>query len=152
MPVVVSHGIAAAGRTARGVGIRAAAPAASLRGARKAVHLAAIDVFDECLRVVGAAKIDVARIVIGPGARIRLQIRQANGEVSVARRYPVGSRERSEVRIERSILLHDDDDVLDLMNGVVRRVGLGLRTGRAAAGDGDRHQQCGDHLKDSYCA
>ena len=48
-----------------------------------------------------------------------------NGELAVLPRQAVGARKGAEVRIERAILLHDDDDVLD-----------GKRLRRGVAGDG----------------
>jgi hypothetical protein len=49
---------------------------------------------------------------------------------------PSGSRERSEVRVERAVLLHDHDDVLDLLDAAPGW--CASRRSRADAGRAER--------------
>ena len=70
------------------------------------------------LRVVRAAAVAVVRIVERPHAGFAARIGNANGRNAVAHRNAVRAGKRSEVGIERAVLLHDDDDVPNLVNRI----------------------------------
>ena len=112
--VVITHHVTAA--ASRIVGARASAPAAP-RLASKAVHFTAVDIGNRMRMSVGTARIEIVTVVIRAAAADR-RIRNAD-----ALRNAIGAGIRSEIRIERSILLHDDYDVTDCMNarGLLRR-------------------------------
>ena len=65
------------------------------------------------------AAIDVADVVVGHLAETGLRIRHADVGAPVVHRDPVRAGEGPEVGIERAVLLHDHDDVLDLVDAFV---------------------------------
>ena len=77
-------------------------PSMSCAGAAAAVRAAGVD--------VGVVE-RTAR-----AARRRVGIGDADRRDAVRHRDPVGARERPEVAVERAVLLHDHDDVLDLVD------------------------------------
>ena len=98
--------------------VRAGAGASrASRLAQKSVHLAAVDIRN-CVRMsVRTALIAVVAVMI----RFRASDRRIGNAHSG--RNPIRTRIRAEIGIERAILLHDDDDVADLMDArrVLRR-------------------------------
>jgi len=79
------------------------------------VHCAAIDVGDGVVLAVRAAAIDVVEVVVGAGAATA-DVRHAHGRHPVPHGDAVSSRIGSEVAVERPVLLHDDDHMLDFVN------------------------------------
>jgi hypothetical protein len=59
------------------------------------------------------------------------RIGHANGRDAIPHRYPVRARVGAKVRIEASILLHDHDDMLDLVDRRIDPIG-GNTAGGAA--------------------
>ena len=96
--------------------------------------------------LVGTAVVTVLSVVERVKARVRLLARHAGPEMPVLDRQTVRARIRAEVGVERPVLLHHDDHVLDLVDADQRGAGLsaGLRV-RPSLGDGrhgdDRHQR-----------
>src|SRR5215212_6711334 len=114
----------------------------------ESVHQPVVDVVDGIEVVVGAADIAVARVVVRLDADSGLRVRRADERLAPVHRNPVGPRERPEVGVERAVLLHDDHDVLDLVDAyeryrfrsrgaVRRRAAHELRAGR-----GRRKAEC----------
>ena len=66
--------------------------------------------------VVRTAAVHVGVVDVRVDARAGLRVGHAHGRLTVAHRDAVGTRERAEVRVERPVLLHDHDDVLDLVD------------------------------------
>ena len=113
--------------------------------ADEAIHLAAVDVADRVRMTMGTAGVDEAGVVVGPHARPD-GVRDAHlGHPVLLHGDAVGSREGAEVGVEGAVLLHDDDDVLDLRQARLRgrrgrrlrrcrnrRVARGVRAGRIA--------------------
>ena len=125
--VVVAHHVRVrrAERAQRRVGVDAAADAQPAPGlAHEAVHLPAVDVADRVEVLVRAAAVAVAGVVVRVEADSAAGIRRADGEVPAAPRQAVRSRVRAEVGVERAVLLHDHDDVADLVDP---RQGVGVR-------------------------
>src|SRR5579884_3863706 len=88
-----------------------------------AVHLAAVDVVDQVLPHVRPAGVVVVSVVIGTLALARPRVWNADGGDAVLHGDAVGTGEGAEVAVEGSVLLHDDDDVLDLVDTVLRSIG-----------------------------
>ena len=119
---VVPHhvGIAVVG-TGEGVRIRAAVAGVSTGdlSVDEAVHLAVVDVGDRRDRVVRPARVAVVHVVVGPLANVRQHVRDAAREPPRRRSgQALGSRGRPEVRVERPVLLHYHDHVLDLVDAL----------------------------------
>ena len=68
-----------------------------------------------------AAAVYQARIVIRLVAASGAGIGRANGEMTIAGRKPVGTRVGAEERVEGPVLLHDHDDMLDLVYSGLKR-------------------------------
>src|SRR5579884_1591231 len=137
--VVVAHHVrAAAGRAGRQVGVDAA-PDAALRLGNEAVHLAAVDVGDGVGGRVRPAVVEVGGVVVGVDAGVVLGVGDADGELAVLGGEAVGAGEGAEVGVEGAVLLHDDDDVLDLVDalGGRRAARRGGRDGAAGGGEED---------------
>src|SRR4029077_10375899 len=104
------------------VGIDAAA-LRRFRGGDEAVHSPAVDVrsgFGTSVRTA-AVVVDVVGVrALTPPV---LRIGYARGGFAVRHREPVGTRKGPEVAVERSVLLHDHDDMPDLVNSGERRAG-----------------------------
>jgi hypothetical protein len=87
----------------------------------ESVHVSAVHVRASGLRGMWPTTIHEARIVERRNAMGTLRIRDAYGRHSVLHRDPIRARERAEVAIEGSVLLHHHDHVLDLVEpGEVR--------------------------------
>ena len=115
--VVIAHDVRRAARQAhrrRWVGGAAAAAGLILCGPDEPVHLAAVDVRDRFAEIVPGAAVHQAGIVVRLVAALGARVGHAHGELAVLRGNAVGSRVGAEERIERPVLLHDDDDVPDL--------------------------------------
>jgi hypothetical protein len=69
-----------------------------------------------------SARVLVARIVVRTDARLSFDVWNANDRNAIVHRDAVGAAIRPEVTIERAVLLHDDNDVLDLVDTVAGRV------------------------------
>jgi hypothetical protein len=111
--------------TAAGIG---ACARPSLLGLRdEAVHSGAVDVVQCRAATVRTAEVVVFAVVERRHAAAVERIRHAH-----AGGNPVGSGERAEVGVEGAVLLHDHDDMLDLVDAFER--------GRASRG-GDPHDE-----------
>ena len=118
--VVVAHDVDARGQArAHVAGLGAGAAVRVLRAAvhpllrlgHEAVHPSVVDVGHGVVDRVRAAVVDVGRIVERGHAAAVNRIRHAHSG-----RNPVSARVRAEVAVERAVLLHDDHDVLDLVD------------------------------------
>ena len=140
------------------VRIRAAVDgvAAADLGVDEAVHLAAVDVGDRRDRVVRPARVAVVAVVVGPLADVREGVWDAALEPPRRRSgQALGARERAEVGVERPVLLHHHDHVLDLVNallgiGVTGRGGV-LRRRHAGAGAAACERDGGDRRDGNAC-
>ena len=150
-PVVVAHYVRVrrAERAERRVRADRAAGREPTPGlAHEPVHLAVVDVAGGVEVLVRPAAVAVARIVerveADPGARIR----RADGEMAVVPWQPVRSRVSAEVRVEGPVLLHDHDDVADLVDP---RDHMGVRLFRPreeGESDDQRHRE-GERKRES---
>jgi hypothetical protein len=148
-PVVVAHDVGpllmqAVGGTERVVRAAADTEQAGALLADEAVHPAVVDVSDGIDMVVRAAAVPVLRVVERPDATVRGRIRQANRRDTVAHRDSVGARIRTKVRVEGTVLLHDHDDVPDLVdagNARSRRAMRSLRLSDGRASDRDEDER-----------
>src|SRR5581483_1832346 len=82
----------------------------------KTVHPSAIDISYSINGAMWVITISVVSIMIGLGAVAVYWIRHADIKLAALPRNAINSRERTEITIERAILLHDDYHVLDLVN------------------------------------
>src|SRR5204863_4163568 len=96
--------------------VAAVAPAL-LRLSDEAVHLPAVDVGGRIVRAVRPATVDVRMIDERLDARAEAS-RIGNAD---ALRNTVRTGVRAEVGVERSVLLHDHDDVPDVVDAAARR-------------------------------
>ena len=105
-----------AGLTARVAELDAeAAVAFGDRTLQEAVHLAAGHVELRVRLVMWSAAIDRARVVVGPHAGSTIGVRDTDLGLAVRLHGDaVGPGVGPEVVVEGAVLLHDDDDVLDL--------------------------------------
>ena len=94
----------------------------------KTVHLAAVNVGGRVFFAVRSAIVLVVRIVERLDALFRLWIKHTNGWHAVLHWDTVRTGIGTKVVIERTILLHDDDDVFDF---VAQEAQLIRRCGRA---------------------
>ena len=119
---VVSHHVGRGAGVARGIVDVEALGAALGAHSHEPVHLPASFVGDGIGHAVRAAAIDVGGVVVGPGTRA-LWVRQAHRRRPVLHGNAVRPWVGAEVVIERPVLLHDDDHVLDLVDArfVARR-------------------------------
>jgi hypothetical protein len=119
-PIVVAHdiGIRRALGADRVVGILLASPApCDLRLSDEAVHLAPVDVGDRIRGAVRAAGVEIVRVVKRLLASTLQRIGDADCELAVRVAWQtVSPGIRAEVLIEGPVLLHDHDDVLDLVD------------------------------------
>jgi len=133
-------------------GVVACLHAAGDRRAREPIHRTAVDVPLCRGHVVRPTAVDQRGVVVRAHATGDAGDRDADGRDTVAHRDPVGSGEGPEIVVERAVLLHHHDHVLDLRDAVGavhggRGPGLELAgrvdTGAAvsAARTGDRHQR-----------
>src|SRR5215472_14672204 len=98
------------------------APAPGLLG-DETVHLAAVDVSDRALGAMRSAAIAILCVVEWLHASA-LRVRYAHGKRAVARAgQPITARVGAEIAVVRTVLLHDDDDVLDLVDVARHRRG-----------------------------
>ena len=104
------------------------------------VHLAAVDRDPRALFAVRSALIERFSVVVGPAART-LRIGHTRLEATVREpRDAVGTGERAEVVIERAVLLHDEHEVVDVLDAG-RRVDASRR--RRGGGGLDRRRHGG---------
>ena len=145
---VIPHDVRLAARTPLGlpaledVGVVPASVADLLQRPDEPVHPRAVFVDRRAHQSVGTARVEPVRVVIGPSTDPGLGVGDAH--VDVALRVPresVRAGERAEVVIERAVLLHDHDDVGDVVDadvGIDRRIrgshGCRRRHGRAPSG------------------
>jgi hypothetical protein len=92
----------------------------------EAIHPAAIQISNRVPVAVWPSLVHEGRIVERTDAATDLRVGDAHGRAAVSHRDPIGAGERTEVRIERPVLLHDDDDVLDLVDAGEARSGHGV--------------------------
>src|SRR5439155_24429852 len=125
-PVVVAHDVALAGDARLGVfGLTL-----------EAVHPAAVDVRHRVSEAMRAADVGGIGIVVGRHTPTALGIGHAHRRHSVSHRDAGRAREGPEVAVERAVLLHDHDYVLD---GVDRDRATAGRTGTAPGRHNDEH-------------
>src|SRR5207253_2057002 len=91
--------------------------------ADKAIHLSAVDIILRGRLAVRPAAVQVIRIVERFHALPAARIFDADRWLAILHRDAVSAGKRPEVRVERSVLLHDDDDMLDLLDAVGRSRG-----------------------------
>ena len=129
------------------VRIRAAVDgmAAGDLGVDEPVHLAAVDVGDCRDRVVRPSRVAVVAVVVWTLADARYGVRDAAREPPRRRSgQALSARERAEVGVERPVLLHHHDDVLDLVDALLgidlsgRSRVVGCRHAAAGAAAADR--------------
>jgi hypothetical protein len=149
---VVAHDVGrAAGRTGRIVGILAGLGGVLGLG-DETVHLPAIDVRRRVGGTVRAAVVEIGGVVIGPVAAAGRRVGYADGGDAVAHRNAVGSGKGTEVAVERAVLLHDHDDVLDLVDALghaaCRRTAAGGRAGASAGRQGEKSRAGQDTERD----
>ena len=82
----------------------------------KTVHASAVDIPHSIDDLVRPAVVHIGVIGERTHTRPASRIREARGRNSVLHRDPVRTRIRPEVVIERPILLHDHNDMLDLVD------------------------------------
>ena len=115
--VVVAHhgrGLNAAnaiGRVARAVG-----SLGEERATDEAVHSPVVDVPQGVRVLVRPAPVVVRSVVVRLDARVEVRIRKAHSRDAVSHRDPVRARVGAEVGVEGAVLLHDHDDVPDLVD------------------------------------
>jgi hypothetical protein len=82
------------------------------------IHLAVVDISRRVCFVVGAPDVDDARIVkrLDTLATALSWVQHTYGGDTVGHGDSVGAGEGAEVAVERSIFLHDDDHVFDLVD------------------------------------
>ena len=129
-PVVVAHDVGRPVRRERAAGrvdlCRAGEVPPLPRLLDEAVHRAAGDVLHRVDVVVRPAGVAVVRIVEGLHADSRPRVDAAHGRYAVPHRDPVRTGIRAEIGVERAVLLHDHDDVPDLVDAADgRRDGRG---------------------------
>ena len=101
-------------REGRGRVLRARRAGAT-EGADVAVHAAAVHGDPRGPEAVRTADVELVPVVVGPSAAADLRIGDADRERSVRpRRQAVRPGERTEVVVERAVLLHDEDQVVDV--------------------------------------
>ena len=140
--VVIAHHVRRAGREAYRrdrPGGAAAAVQQVLRRGHEPVHLAAVDVRPLGREAVRGAAVDQARVVVRLVAPVRARIRHADGELAVLDRQAICSRVGAEERVERPVLLHDDDHVTDLADPARRGRRPRGRCRRLAGAGGQAH-------------
>ena len=136
--VVIAHHIRSAARRSaagRRVDVPARHPATTPLLGDEPIHAPAVDVRARGRRPVRPAGVDVGRIVKGSDARLARRIRDAHGGNTAPQRDPVGARIGAEVRVKGTVLLHDHDDVADLVDAAANS--------RRHARGGDRHHRRG---------
>ena len=115
--VVVTHHVGSRGWAAvRVVDPDHAAPRGDLGLSDEPVHLAPVDVGARVLGAVRATAVDERRIVVRAHALARAHVARADGRHAVTAGDPVGAGERAEVAVKRAVLLHDHDEVPDLVD------------------------------------
>ena len=135
------------------VGTVLAAVADLLQRPHVPVHLTAVLGDPRSDQPVRTAGVEQVRVVVRPLAMPGLGIGDADVDVSVrVSREAVGAGERAEVVIERTVLLHDHDDVRDVVDADVgvdrwierrlRRSGDGRRRRPSRARPGRRPARC----------
>ena len=106
-------------------------------GPDEPVHLAAVDVEHRVTLAVRTPLLELFARVVGTDARVGDRIGDTHRRLPVAHRDAVGPREGPEVVIERTVLLDDEDQMLEMRLGLfeLRQVGTGRgrprRPGRA---------------------
>ena len=98
------------------------------------VHPSAVDVLERRMGRVGAAAVDEVVVVEGADAVVAQRIGQADPRSPVRHRDAVSTWIGPEVGVERSVLLHHDDHVLDLVDPPRRRRAI-------AQGDRERRER-----------
>src|SRR5262249_35288180 len=89
--------------------------------------------------VVGTFPVAVAMTHLWPYARLEDRIGRARGGHTIVHRNTVSTRVRPEVLIERTVLLHDHHDMLDLVN-TDRHTATRRRSARRKANDRDNER------------
>ena len=115
------------------------------RTLHETIHPAVVDVSFRDRARVRAVRVDVGVVGKWTDTRSRSNVGEAHGRDAVLHRYSVRTGERPEVIIERAVLLHDHDDVLDLVDAghgsAVRRPGSAGGCAREAAQKCDTKQR-----------
>src|SRR5579875_444685 len=142
--IVIAHDVDAFGIGADGIGNVETALAALLCLGNEAVHLAAIDVGGRVSSSVRATAVQILGIIVRLDALSSLWVVDANRRHAVLHRNAVRSWIGAEVGIERAILLHDHNDVFDLMDTTIAALILILVCATACRQQ-RADQQTGEH-------
>ena len=134
-PHVVAHDLV-------GDALMAAGAAALLGVGDEAIHLPAVHVRQAVGGLVRRAGILVLVVHERRDAFAGQRVGHADGGLTALHRDPVGARVDAEVRVERPVLLHDDDHVLDLVYALQGRRGRGDSL-RSLGGLGDAESDDG---------
>src|SRR5579885_629223 len=103
-------------RVGAGRVVRVGAAASALLGLPdEAVHLAAVNVCRGVGLPVWTAAIHVIGVVIGLVTGAGFGIRHADGGDAILHGNAVGAGIGAKIRVEGTVLLHDDNDMLDLI-------------------------------------
>ena len=113
---VVAHHVRGSRIGAGRIGGIQATLASRLGLADEAVHLPAVDVGQGVDGGVRPAAVDIGVVDIGGDAGSGGGVVHAHGRPAVLHGDAVGPRKGCEVRVEGPVLLHDHDDVLDLVH------------------------------------
>jgi hypothetical protein len=118
--VVVAHHVRGALEDAGGIVRIGAAQAAFFDELDKAVHLAPIHVPNRGASPVRTSAVPILGVMVRFNAGSAVWVRNADRRLAVTHWDSIGSRESAEVAVERAVLLHDDNHMPDLVNGILR--------------------------------
>jgi hypothetical protein len=102
-------------------------------------HAVVIDVEERIAVGVGSADVDELRIVERLHASHATRVGDADRRLAIGHRDPVGSRKGAEIVVERPVLLHHDDHVLDLVDALRDRRMPGQAHAESKRGERERH-------------
>src|SRR5712691_9495704 len=133
--IMVAHDVGR-GRVGAGRVIGVGAASAGFLGlGLETVHLPAIDIGDGVSLPMRAATVAVIWVVIWPYTLVCLWIGHANGRNSILHGDTICSRICPEVGVERAVLLHNYNNMLNLMHATAAIVGLArIRAERVRTG------------------
>src|SRR5205085_8751639 len=85
------------------------------------VHLPAVNVGRRVPRIVRASPAVVVMVLVRALTSAILRVRQTRGRMPVRISNPIRAWKHTEIRVERPVLLHDHDDMLNLVDPRQRR-------------------------------